>query len=101
MPEPDIVVEVDQFLADIVPLFLESRRAEIPTLQTALADGDFETLRRLGHDLKGTGGGYGFDAVTDIGRSLEEAAIAQRTPDVEAAIDALVRFLDRVKVVYV
>ncbi len=40
--------------------------------------GDYATIRTLGHQMAGTGGGYGFDPITEIGGALEESALAQR-----------------------
>jgi len=42
-------------MEDIVPGYLEKRRAEIDTYRQALAGGDFDSIRMMGHKLKGTG----------------------------------------------
>src|SRR5438552_12528577 len=66
-----IRVTVDASLQDLIPSFLDKRRKDVPKLIEALAAGDFATIRRLGHNLKGTGAGYGFPALTDIGAAIE------------------------------
>ena len=43
-------------------------------MSRGLEAGDYEGVRESGHQLKGAGSSYGFDAITDIGRSLEQAA---------------------------
>ena len=35
---------------------------------------DFETVTILGHQMRGSGGAYGFQAITDIGAALQQAA---------------------------
>ena len=35
---------------------------------------DFETVTSLGHQMRGSGGAYGFQAITDIGAALQQAA---------------------------
>ena len=40
----------------------------------ALDDGDFQVVTLLGHNLRGSGGGFGFQMITDIGAGLEKAA---------------------------
>jgi hypothetical protein len=41
-----------------------------------LQAGRLEDIQRVGHNLKGTGSGYGFPEVTNIGRRREAAAKA-------------------------
>jgi len=62
----------------------------------ALARGDFATLERLGHDMKGAGTSFGFQAITDIGASLEQGA-ANADPDaLRLCVGGLSAYLDRV-----
>jgi hypothetical protein len=66
----------------------------------AFIDGaDWEALRSLGHKMKGTGRGYGFARLTDIGRAIEEAGTNEDAERARAAAAALARYLDRVRVV--
>jgi HPt (histidine-containing phosphotransfer) domain-containing protein len=66
----------------------------------AITRGDFETVQILGHSMKGAGGSYGFDAITDIGRSLEQAAIAQDGGGIKKSLRDLFAYLDSIEVVY-
>ena len=45
-------------------------------MSKALANNGFEELRRLSHQLKGAGGGYGYTSLTEKARQLEDAAKA-------------------------
>ena len=67
-------VYADSDLMEIIPDFLDNRRDDVTTIDGAVGESDFETIRVLGHDMKGSGGGYGFDGITDIGHALEQAA---------------------------
>jgi D-tyrosyl-tRNA(Tyr) deacylase len=58
----------------LVPAYLEQRRAELAELATALSADDLEAVQRIGHNLKGTGASYGFPALSELGRELEQAA---------------------------
>jgi HPt (histidine-containing phosphotransfer) domain-containing protein len=71
-----IVVHVDASIADLVPLFLEQRRADQRLLARALDAGDLAALRRAAHALTGASGSYGFDALTALGERLTDAARA-------------------------
>ena len=50
--------------------------------------------------MKGAGGSYGFDAITDIGKSLEQAAIAKDSGVIKKSVQELAAYLNRVEVVY-
>jgi hypothetical protein len=50
--------------------------------------------------MKGAGGSYGFDAITDIGKSLEQAAMAKDSGGIKQMVQELSAYLDRVEVVY-
>jgi HPt (histidine-containing phosphotransfer) domain-containing protein len=96
-----IVVSVDAELEDLVPGFLENRRSDVAKIRTALLTGDFDVIRVLGHSMKGSGGGYGFDAITTIGRTIEDAAKARDSESIARAVDELFDYLQRVDVVFV
>jgi HPt (histidine-containing phosphotransfer) domain-containing protein len=66
----------------------------------ALDRGDFETVESLGHGMKGAGGSWGFQGITDVGAALEQAARSANTDASHKWVDELSRYLDRVEVVY-
>jgi len=74
MSDEKIIIEVDEFLADLIPGFMENRRADIEKLAVAISAADYEAIRHIAHDLKGLGAGYGFQRITDIGVMLSDAA---------------------------
>ena len=49
--------------------------------------------------MKGAGGGYGFDPITDIGAAIERAALAADSKVIQAGIEQLADYLARVDVV--
>ena len=98
-PEP-VRVSIDPDHQDLIPGFLQHRRHDVQILEKAVAVGDFEIIRTLGHRMKGDGGGYGFSMISDIGGALEKAALEKNTQGVVACIQALTTYLDRIEVVY-
>jgi HPt (histidine-containing phosphotransfer) domain-containing protein len=98
--EAKITVHVDPDIADLIPGFLENRHKDIKTIGEALAQGNFEMIRFLGHSMKGAGGSYGFDAITDIGKSLEQAAIVQDAGVIKKYLQELFVYLDSIEVIY-
>jgi HPt (histidine-containing phosphotransfer) domain-containing protein len=95
-----IIVHVDRDLAELIPGFMDNRRNDIAAMRAALEQGDHETVRSLAHCLKGCGMGYGFDAITEIGAALEQAANAKNRREIERWLDWLAQYLTRVEIVY-
>jgi len=97
--EAKIPIHVDPDLADLVQGFLDKRRNDTVVLLTALDGGDFETIRILGHSMKGSGGGYGFDAISEIGAALEQAAKRKQPDEIRQQVRALAGYLEQVEVI--
>ena len=95
-----IVVRVDPDIADLIPGFLENRQKDIKTIEETLQKGDYDILQRMGHTLKGTGGGYGFDEITDIGLRIENAAKEKNADEILRQVQGLSDYLGKVEVVY-
>lgn len=96
-----IIVEVDQDLEEIIPVFLDNRANDIADLKKAVEAEQFEHIRIVGHTLKGIGSGYGFDQVSDIGLALEQAAKAGNSAAITKAIQELEAYLELVDIIYV
>jgi HPt (histidine-containing phosphotransfer) domain-containing protein len=95
-----LTVHIDPDLEEIVPGFLENRRRDVQTLETALQQHDLAQAHTIGHRMKGDGGGYGFDAISLLGAALEEAAAREDWDTIRRHTDELADFLARVTVVY-
>ncbi len=95
-----IIVRVDPDLEDLVPGFLENRQKDIQSVLEALTRNDYAAIAKIGHTMKGVGGGYGFDAITDIGRSVEQAAKDKSPAKIKASLDALSDYLRRIEIVF-
>ena len=66
----------------------------------ALKHADYENVRILGHNMKGTGAGYGLNRITEIGASLEQAAARREPEEIRARAAELARYLDGLHVEY-
>lgn len=95
-----ITVYIDPDLEDIIPTFLANRQKDLRTLRTAITEKDFETIRILGHRMRGDGGGYGFNAISTIGGAMELAAGRRDEPAIQRQTAELEDFLSRVYIVY-
>jgi HPt (histidine-containing phosphotransfer) domain-containing protein len=85
-------------IADLVPEYLDHRDGDVVALTDALACGDMERVRTLGHSMKGSGGGYGFDGISEIGSRLEDAGKQSDAAAARTAIEDLVAYLRNVEV---
>ena len=94
-----ILVHANPRFADLIPGFLQNRRQDIIEVLDALERGDFEAVENLAHGMKGAGGSYGFQAITDIGAALEQAAKTADTDMSRKWVGELTRYLDCVEIV--
>jgi CheY-like chemotaxis protein/HPt (histidine-containing phosphotransfer) domain-containing protein len=94
-----ILVRANPKFADLIPGFLRNRRQDVSAMLDALDRGDFETVESMGHGMKGAGSSYGFQAITDIGAALEQAAERVDNDASRKWVGELSRYLDRVEVV--
>ena len=95
-----ITVSVDPDLEDLVPGFLENRRKDAAVLSRAARSRDLKIVRLLGHRMKGDGGGYGFQEISEIGEALEQAGRREDWKVIAEKTAALAAFLAQVDVVY-
>lgn len=99
-PSDRIAIVGDPGLAELIPTFLERRHQDVKTIKEAVSRGDFEAIRVLGHSMKGAGGGYGFDGISEIGGLLEIAGHNSDAAGILEQVEALASYLDRVDVTY-
>ena len=99
MSEP-ITVVVAKDLEDLVPTFMKNRGKELETLRSALAGGDFEQLRQLGHRMNGVGNSYGFEKVSVLGKHIHDNAKTGDKAALATNIADYADYLGRVKIVY-
>jgi HPt (histidine-containing phosphotransfer) domain-containing protein len=95
-----LIVRPESDLADLVPLYIERRESDVVALDEALRANDYATVHILGHSMKGSGGGYGFDGITEIGLRIESAGKSGDADAARTAIDDLKSYLRNLEVIY-
>lgn len=85
---------------EIVHEFLENRQIDIESLKYALESNDFETIKKIGHALKGSGGSHKFDTISEIGAALEKMGMEKEDSGILAEIEKLIDYLSRVEIEY-
>lgn len=95
-----LMVCVDSDLKEVIPTYLGNRRKDLSKIQDALQTGDLKLIEKVAHQMKGTGAGYGFPAISEIGKSMELAAKSGDRVQIEKLRDELDRYVCEVQVVY-
>jgi len=75
--------------------YLERSRKKAADIVAALGRGDFDAIRTNGHNMKGTGTAYGFPPITELGGTIEQAALAKDADAVRTAVQDLLAYLDQ------
>jgi len=83
----------------LVPSYLTTVRRGMDEILEGVDANDCAIARRLGHQFKGSGEGYGFPEITRAGAALELAASNANEDEIRSQILALAAYLDRVEIV--
>ncbi|HUS04676.1 MAG TPA: response regulator [Bryobacteraceae bacterium] len=90
-------LHIPEGLEDLIPGYLNARRSDLQTLHAAMSQREFTSIAKLAHNLKGTGMGYGFPQITEIGRLLEKAAKESNEKEAAEQVQFLSSFLKDVE----
>jgi CheY-like chemotaxis protein len=93
--DPILLRTIPRF-ADRIPAYLKNCRDNVVVMLDALDRVDFETVSSLGHQMRGSGGAFGFQAITDIGAALQEAGEGADDGGSRKWVKELSNYLDRV-----
>lgn len=91
---------VPAVLQGIMPRYLESKQRDMGVMEEALARGDFESIRVLGHNWKGSGAGYGILRISEAGKRVEAAARERNAEQIQAELASLREYLRSLQIVY-
>lgn len=94
------IVHVDHSFEPLVPKFMANRKREMAAMHQAVAAKDFDTVRTISHGMKGVGGSYGFDRLTEFGATIEQAAQSADAEIIEQQLYTLAIYLDHIQIVY-
>lgn len=88
----------DPDFGEIVGMFVDELPKRVEALLEHLDKGDWESLRRVAHQIKGAAGSYGFDPVSPVAGKVENAII-NHEPETQLreAIAELAAFCSRVR----
>ena len=87
----------DPDIAEILGGFVGRLQEQLDAMRSALAFGNYEELRSLAHKLKGAGGSYGYPALSEKGRALENAAKNRSAAAAGPALDAVSTLIEAIQ----
>ena len=100
METTDITVYIESNLKGLIDSYLENRRRDLIAIRAALTWNNFEPVRVIGHNIKGTGSGYGFDFISKVGDELEQAALRTDGAAIIRLSNELDDYLGRLNIVF-
>ncbi len=92
------LVREDASFADIVTQFVAGLDDRLRRMDDAVRAADFDALRVAAHQLKGSGGGYGYPILTERAAQLERHAKDRTLDECIASVEELKAICKRVVV---
>ena len=100
-----ILVQVDAELEELIPNYFSNLRKDIKSMRVAIASGDLKTPQLLGHNMKGSGGSYGFEFISKVGALIEKNSLNKKTEVTESIIEKQLSqvedYLSSIKIEYI
>ncbi len=72
---------------ELISDYLDYLKSSLSSLKENLGSKNFKKIRKFGHNLKGTGTGYGYAEFTKIGKTIEQAAIDEKSDSLTELLD--------------
>jgi HPt (histidine-containing phosphotransfer) domain-containing protein len=83
----------DEEWAEMQEMYINHTSKEFEKIRENLNLESLDSIRTFGHNIKGSGGMYGFDEVTEIGLQIETAAKAEDLDSIKSNLKDLESFL--------
>ncbi len=87
----------DQFVAEIIDVFLADLSERVLTIGLQIKQGDRSGIAATAHAIKGSCGHFGAASLVELSRDLEDRARREPTGDLQMAIDSMIAETERVR----
>lgn len=98
MGRDTILISPDPDLADEAVWYQGKLERYVAEIEDSLKQGDAESLRIIGHRIKGSAESFGFEGAGKIGEMLESAAKAADFTALKTAAAALADYVSRIEI---
>ncbi|MEM8875243.1 MAG: CHASE domain-containing protein [Planctomycetota bacterium] len=86
----------DPLMAELIAQYVSELPEHVDQLLNGLDAGDLETVRVTLHQLKGSGGGYGFPQITEAAAHAEQCVI-NNAGDMAAAVHSVINIIESIE----
>ena len=83
----------DEEWAEMQEMYINHTSKELEKIKTQLNLESIDSIRTFGHNIKGSGGMYGFNEVTELGLLIETAAKEGNLDSIKSNLEVLEDFL--------
>ena len=83
----------DDEWAEMQEMYVNHTSKELAIIKENIDTVEIDSLRTFGHNIKGSGGMYGFGEVTNLGTEIEASAKANDRSKIKSLLDELSTFL--------
>ena len=83
----------DDEWAEMQEMYVNHTSKELAIIKENIDTVEIDSLRTFGHNLKGSGGMYGFGEVTNLGAEIEASAKANDRSKIKSLLEELSTFL--------
>jgi len=83
----------DEEWAEMQEMYINHTSKELAKIQEDIDNIALDSLRTFGHNIKGSGGMYGFEKVTNLGTEIEASAKVNDRSKIKSLFEELSTFL--------
>ena len=83
----------DDEWAEMQEMYVNHTSKELDIIKENIDTVEIDSLRTFGHNIKGSGGMYGFGEVTNLGTEIEASAKANDRSKIKSLLEELSTFL--------
>ena len=83
----------DDEWAEMQEMYINHTFKELNIINENLEAASFDSLRTFGHNIKGSGGMYGYNEITNMGAQIETAAKDENLENIKSNLEDLNKFL--------
>lgn len=83
----------DEEWAEMQEIYINHTSKELDKIKNQLNLASLDSIRTFGHNIKGSGGMYGFNEVTELGLLIETAAKEGNLDSIKSNLELLENFL--------
>ena len=83
----------DDERAEMQEMYVNHTFKELNSLNENMDSMAFDSIRTFGHNIKGSGGMYGFSEITELGATIESAAKDENMKIIKSNLETLKIFL--------